>query len=223
MRGILANGEKIAALRLAAGLTQEKLAANCECDVKTLRSAERGKRLDIASLRRIAVGLGVDYHDIVVEVPADRREASVAVAMEFMRAFDARDPDAVADCFCENGAVIVFADPNLPGAGEFRGRERVHEWARACFAAFLAEPVHQGTYFVEAVGDRVFLRHESQRLESLTTGRHTKATVMSEFELTEGKIATLQIFPESSAVERIASQEGAWLESDDSATKRNSP
>lgn len=220
MRGIIANGSRIVSLRNARGLTQEKLAADCECDVKTIRSTEHSKRVDVATLGRIAARLGVEYREIVAEISPDRREVNVAAAMAFVRAFDARDPDAVSHCFCEDGAVVVFADPRLPGAGEYRGRERVREWARICFAAFLAEPVTAGTYHFEAVGDLVFFRRNEPRLESLTTGRSTTASVMSEFEVADGKILALRIFPESGAVERIALPEGARPESQALAAKR---
>ncbi|HEX5102521.1 MAG TPA: helix-turn-helix transcriptional regulator, partial [Pirellulaceae bacterium] len=159
MRGAIANGEKIAALRKTAGLTQDELAAGCGCDVKTIRSAERGNRLDLATLRRIAARLSVEYRDIVADIASGRREANIAAAMAFLRAFDARDPDAVAACFCEDGAVLVFADERLPGAGEYRGRNRVRQWAVNCFAAYLAPPVEFGNYRFEAAGELVFARH----------------------------------------------------------------
>ena len=49
MRGVIANGVKITAFRRAAGLTQEMLAADSSCDTKTVRGAERSKRLDVAA------------------------------------------------------------------------------------------------------------------------------------------------------------------------------
>ena len=68
MRGATANGVKIAELRAAAGLTQEMLASDCACDVKTVRSAERSKRMDIRTLQRIAERLGVRY-GVIVSAP----------------------------------------------------------------------------------------------------------------------------------------------------------
>lgn len=213
MRGILANRERLVALRKAAGLTQEQLAAECDCDVKTVRTAERGKRVDVATLRRISTRLGAELQEILADSSPDRREANIAAAMTYMRAFDARDPHSVAACFREDGAVVVFADPRLPGTGEYRGRERIRQWAESCFAAFLAPPVEGGTYRVAATDAFVFVSFDSPQLESLTTGRRTKTSVMSEFEMTDGKISTLRVFPETGAVERIALPEGARPES----------
>jgi transcriptional regulator with XRE-family HTH domain len=208
-RGIVAKGEAIVALRKAAGLTQEKLAAECDSDVKTVRTAERGKPVDVATLRRISARLGIELRELFADNSPDRREANIAVALACLRAFDARDPDAVAAYFREDGTVIVYADPRLPGAGEYRGRKRIRHWAESCFAAYMAPPVAGGKYRVEAAGELVFLSFESPELESLTTGRLTRASLMSEYEITDGNISTLRIFPESGAVERIALLEGA--------------
>jgi ketosteroid isomerase-like protein len=39
--------------------------------------------------------------------------------------------------------------------------------------------------------------------EIVQTGRRTTVSVMSEFEVADGKIAMLRVFPESGAIERI--------------------
>ena len=41
MRGVLTNGNWIRDLRRSHGFTQEQLAVHADCDVKTLRKAER--------------------------------------------------------------------------------------------------------------------------------------------------------------------------------------
>jgi transcriptional regulator with XRE-family HTH domain len=64
-RGIAANGASIRRARRLAGLTQEALAAAARCDEKTIRRAEKGCRLDITTLLRIAEALEVPYGDVV--------------------------------------------------------------------------------------------------------------------------------------------------------------
>ena len=60
MRGATANGEIIRAQRIALGLTQDKFATLAGLDVKTVRKAEQGKRIDVSTLTRIARALRVD-------------------------------------------------------------------------------------------------------------------------------------------------------------------
>jgi uncharacterized protein (TIGR02246 family) len=204
MRGALANGERILALRLAAGLTQERLATDCRCDVKTIRGAERSKRMDAATLRRIADRLGIRFSEVIADDPGRIQDDSIAVVDRFHRAFNTRDPDAVALCFTEDGAVIVYADPRLPGSGEFRGRAQVREWAGACFAAYVADKVDRENREIRAVGNYVFVRVVRSNVRSLQTGQEAAASLMSEFECAAGGIALLRIYPESGAIERIA-------------------
>ena len=208
MRGAIAKGEKITELRTAAGLTQERLATLAQCDVKTLRSAERSKRMDVATLRRIAERLGVDFRDIVAEIPRELREINIAAVERYIRAFNARDPEAVAQSFDEGGVNIVMADPGLPGAGEFRGREQIREWARICFETFRAEQITEEMYQLDAVGDLVFARVEQPLLEYLPKGKKATVSLISEFEIRDGRIAMHRTYPESGAIERMAFESG---------------
>ena len=65
MRGVTANGEVIRAERIARGLTQEKLATLAGLDVKTVRKAEHGKRLDATTLAHIAKALRVELSRLI--------------------------------------------------------------------------------------------------------------------------------------------------------------
>ncbi len=220
MRGVKPKGDRIVSLRKEAGLTQEALAADCDCDVKTIRSTEHSKRVDVATLRRIAVRLGIDFREIVAKVSMDRREANIAAAMAFMRAFDERDPNAVAACFHEDGVLVVFADPRLPAAGEYRGNDRIRQWAESNFAAFRSSQAANGAYHIEAIGDLVYLRVVALQVEHVETRRRSEVTTLVEHEVRDGKIVALRMFPESGAVERITLPEGARPESQALAAKR---
>jgi transcriptional regulator with XRE-family HTH domain len=203
MRGVIADGAKITALRKAAGLTQELLAADSCCDTKTLRSAEHSRRVDVATLRRIALRLGIDVREIISGAPKDERDSTIAAAERFLQAFNVRHPDAVADSFCEDGVIIIVAHPALPGAGEFRGREQIRRWAETCFEAYRTDPVSRGNSRIDAVGDLVFVRLERPHLEYRPTGVQANVYLTSEFKIADGLIATLWIYPESGAMERM--------------------
>jgi transcriptional regulator with XRE-family HTH domain len=206
MRGVIANGEKIVALRKRVGLTQEMLAADAGCDVKTLRRAERSQRLDIASLRRIAARLDVTVQDLIAEKYADRREANLAATWRFLQAFNAHDSGGVAESFCEDGVILIMADPAVPGAGEFRGRDQIRRWAEICFTNFRTDPVTPENSRMDVVGDLVFNRLDRPHLEFLPTGKQANVYLTSEFRIASGLIAELWIYPESGAIERMVLQ-----------------
>jgi transcriptional regulator with XRE-family HTH domain len=204
MRGVVTNGEKILALRNGAGLTQETLAAQAGCDVKTLRRAERSRRVDVATLRRIADYLAVEVRNLIADERADSRAANIVAVERFVGAFDARDPNAVADSFCEDGVVLTLADPSLPGAGEFRGREQIRRWAQVCFETFRTDPITPDNSRIDTIGDLVFLRLDRPQVEYLPTGKQAHVYLTSEFKVAGGLIAALWIYPESGAIERMA-------------------
>lgn len=65
MRGVPADGRFIKKGRRSLGLTQEALAADARCDVKTVYRAENDAFLDIATLVRLAAALDVPYRKVV--------------------------------------------------------------------------------------------------------------------------------------------------------------
>src|SRR5690348_15751789 len=103
MRGVIGDGPKIVELRRARAPTQETLAAPAECDTKTIRNVERSKRVDFATLARIGHCLGVGPLGIVTESSAGTQAENIGIAQGWIDAFNARDPDAIAECFTDDG------------------------------------------------------------------------------------------------------------------------
>jgi transcriptional regulator with XRE-family HTH domain len=66
MRGALANGKEFLLARTKLGLTQDQLAVLADVDVKTVRKAEHGKRLDLGTLTRLAHALKTDLQQLLV-------------------------------------------------------------------------------------------------------------------------------------------------------------
>jgi transcriptional regulator with XRE-family HTH domain len=203
MRGAVARGVRIASLRADAGLTQEALAAACDCDVKTVRSAEHSKRLDFATLCRIADKLGVPFKDIAVLDSPDSRRSNIQAVERWIAAFNAREPAAVAACFHEQGSITVLADRALPGSGEYRGRASIRSWAETCFATFLAQTITPSMYRLDAADDYVFVRVERPKLTCLLNGNQTLATVMWEFHVQDGLLSNFRVYVDSGVIERM--------------------
>ena len=208
MRGVTVAGKAIRALRKTRGWTQEVLAVRSGCDVKTIRAAEKSKRIYVSTLERIADALGVDCHEVVAAVDLQQTQASVQIAWRWIAAFNSRDAEAVTSYFHEDGEVMVFADRSMPGAGEFRGRKRVHQWATICFEAFHAEPVTPEICRVDGIGDRVFVRVDRPKVTCRPNGLATRVSVMWEFEVVDGQIAYFAAYPESGAMEGIFYPDG---------------
>jgi len=203
MRGIQLHGPAIKQQRKSLGLTQQRLAFQAECDTKTIRKAENSQRVDVDTALRIAAALGVAIGDLVAPSSIEHQRANTLVAEAWVDAFNARDPEAVTNCFHEDGVIHVLADRSTPGAGEFGGHARIREWALVSFETFHSEPVTRDMYAIDAVGDHVFLRVENATVRCRHNGEQTKASAMWEFTIRGGKIVRLKIYPESGAMEAI--------------------
>jgi transcriptional regulator with XRE-family HTH domain len=223
MRGVIPDGSKLRDLRRSAGWTQEQLASLAECDVKTLRAAEQSRRVDLSTLTQLAARLGLSSRELLrepgsSEVPA---EAAIAAVQQFHLAFGSRDPEAVADCFLPDGIVTTMAHPGLPGAGEFRGRTRIHEWASTCFEAYRTDPVTEENSELSVAGDRVFVRLKQPRVQHRASRNEARITLMSEFRIDGGAIASLLICPHSGAMEELVF--GEWPAKKKRRVKGKSP
>lgn len=134
MRGTIADGPALRAARTSRGLTQEQLAARAQIDVKTVRKAEQGKRLDLGTLTQIAFALDVELNQIIhlspseTEVQVRRRD----VVLRWLRAWEVRDLDALVALHHEHVVMHLPGGPGIPFSGTFRGHaefRRLHESA----------------------------------------------------------------------------------------------
>jgi transcriptional regulator with XRE-family HTH domain len=73
VRGASPDGEYLRASRRARGLTQGQLAELAGLDVKTIRMAEQGRRLDLVTIRRLATTMEVDVARLVRVEPTSPR------------------------------------------------------------------------------------------------------------------------------------------------------
>ncbi|MCA9204315.1 MAG: helix-turn-helix transcriptional regulator [Planctomycetales bacterium] len=64
MRGATANAKSAVKARQSLGLTQEELARLADVDVKTVRKAEHGGRLDLDTFTKLAFALQTDLNQL---------------------------------------------------------------------------------------------------------------------------------------------------------------
>jgi len=204
MRGVPTNGEVIKQLRRSQGLTQETLADRADCDARTVRNAERSRHVDLSTVERIAVVLGVEHGELVDSLGVGQERENVKLVMKYHEAFNGRDPDAMADLFHDDGKVAVVSDVPLPGGGEFVGKQGVLMWAKTCMEAYRTQEITADMMEIDAVRDLVFVRGKTDRqVTSVQTGKSARASAMLEFRVREGKIASLRIVTNTAVFERI--------------------
>jgi transcriptional regulator with XRE-family HTH domain len=158
MRGTNANGPELTAARVARGLTQEQLAADARLDVKTVRKAEQGGRVDLTSLSRLAAVLDVPLDRLVsggAESLADRarREA----VHRWHRAWDAHDIDALVALYHADAVLSLPGEPIIPFGGVHRGVDAIRRCHETAWAHYRTAPVPPGDFSLLVCDDAVVL------------------------------------------------------------------
>jgi transcriptional regulator with XRE-family HTH domain len=142
VRGARANGKELRVARLRRGLTQEQLAALADVDVKTVRKAEHGMRLDLGSLTRLAFALKKELNRLIrlsrseTEIQIRRRD----VVIRWHRAWDARDMEAILTDYHEHAVMHLPGGPNIPFGGTFRGKDEIRRAFGICWSTCRTEP-----------------------------------------------------------------------------------
>lgn len=154
MRGAIANGAEILDRRLHLGWTQEQLATRAKVDVKTIRKAEKDKRLDLVTLTQIGVALDADL-SLIVRTGQSARQREIQrrdVVMKWNRAFDCHDMTALQECYRDDATLHLPGDSRILLSGKFRGKTEIR---RAYETAWSAKPSNRtrDTDFTLIVGD----------------------------------------------------------------------
>ena len=159
MRGALANGEELQGARLRCGFTQEELAKLAYLDVKTVRKAERGMRLDLDTLTRLAFALQTELIRIIrtgrseTEMQIGWRDAVI----RWHRAWDANDIDALLATYHDDAVLHLPGGPNIPFGGTFRGKNEIRRAHEIAWSTCRTEPVPPEDFSLLASGNAIVL------------------------------------------------------------------
>ncbi len=190
MRGANANGDSIQRLRSAHGLTQEHLASIAGVDVKTLRRAERAERVDIRTLDKLAVALGVPSRQVLLPTDAAAEhdaERNAALFRAWNEAHFRCDLEETHALYHPEAIVSIPGAADLPGGGDYHGAEAIRAHLRMNYQTFQTEPVSPDDYRIDTAGDIVWVRGTAIAVVRATGHRFT-AMVVHELEVRDGLI-----------------------------------
>lgn len=155
----MANGENVQATRLKLGLTQEQLAKLADVDVKTIRKAEQGKRLDLGTLTRVAYGLKTSLLHLIIPTNAEniselKRRESV---MQWHQAWDDQDIEALLTLYDEEAILRLPGGPSLPTGGTFRGKSQIRTANLTAWSSCNTAPICTQDFSLFVCDDAVIL------------------------------------------------------------------
>jgi transcriptional regulator with XRE-family HTH domain len=159
MRGAFTKGARIRQLRQSLTLTQEELASRASCDVKTLRAAESGRRIDVRTLHGIAAALAVSPSEIIETAGSlQHRHQRIRRVREWQRALQNGDVDALLRIYRPDAVVRLPWFEAIPGSGVHQGSGRLRRVATSIVSRLAFEPAAPRSFRVHAAEEFVFLR-----------------------------------------------------------------
>jgi ketosteroid isomerase-like protein/DNA-binding XRE family transcriptional regulator len=202
MRGISPHGDAVRRFRKELGLTQEALAQQAACDVKTVRHAERGIRVDAATVNRIADALRQPLAAIIApDSGAPAAQRNIELFWTWQTASNARDVEGMVRCYHDDATMHIIGAEGLPGGGKFRGRDAIRRQWQEALEAFETEQLTKGKLQVDAVGDYVFVRATATGVVRATGAPFTSPGII-ELLIQDGKIRRHTIAVDTGAIRR---------------------
>lgn len=187
MRGIEVNGTAIRLARQFRNWTQEQMGEECSCSVRTIRAAEAGRRIDHATLQRMADALEMSTTSITKSqrISLPERERNMQTVRQWRAAFFAQDVESLLRLQHPDCAVSLPGTDELPHGGNFKGVPELRAHYRGVFESVLFRDLHEER--LSAVEHQVF-HWSTVTVVVLATQQEFTATHASRFEFSADKI-----------------------------------
>ena len=167
MRGKPVHGDRIHNLRKAHGMTQEQLADSAGLDVKTVRKAEQGRRLDLGTITKLCFVLQTDLLHLIrpsrsaQELEIRRRD----VVIHWQRAFNGRDLHGVSGCYHDEAVLYLPGAPLISFGGVFRGHKEIRHATQSFWKKCHPELLDERDFAILLCGGTAILQgHKALRL-----------------------------------------------------------
>ena len=188
--------ERIRGLRRARRLTQLQLATLADVSERTIRNAEKGLPVRLASLAAISVALDADYEDLVNDreqlLYVQNSHGRASLVLEMLQHLATETTSLPLRDVSHSGIRLRINGPVwLPNLGEYRGFDQLDKWD-AEYRKY-QERVPRGVRIEEihGAGDFVIARGcDIYPEESLTTKQHAWWTNVLQFE--EGRVVRVE-------------------------------
>ena len=183
MRGQTPHGTRIRRLRKTLGLTQEGLASNANCDVKTVRNAEAGRRLDLSTLNRIAAALSVEVGELLLDSIDQHREW----VEHWIDAFNSRHVKQLLAFYREDATLSLPSKIAFPGSGTHRGHQEIERHYQDWFQTVRIQFTRHSDPIIHPQSRTLMLRGRVTGV-MIENAHQVSSEVLHEFRTTESVI-----------------------------------
>lgn len=213
MRGVVSHGERIRNARIAHGLTQEQLAARADVDVKTIRKAEQGKRLDVDTLARLARALQIEVGEVVARGSSSDgpEEVRRQVVQSWVAAWDAQDIEALLALYHDDAVMHLPSGPGNPFGGRFAGKAAIRQCNQQAWDTIKTLPARDGDFSIVVVDDTAVL--QGTKRICLPDGREVPLTSIHMYKFAGDRIIEMRVEYDTLAVDRLSREPPAGSDS----------
>lgn len=191
MRGVVINGELIRERRRNRGMTQEELAHAADCDVRSVRKAEKGvERSDLRIVVGIARALDLEAPELIGEIQESSSDphGNLTVVRQWVDAFFRADIQTLLDMHTDDTVLEIPGTEDLPVKDYYEGIDEQRVFLTGFFSAFRLIWYDADNTLFHVSGDHVFMRNEAL-ITFLPKGKSYRARHVNEFEFRDGKVA----------------------------------
>ena len=186
-RGIEPDPALIKKLRLSKGWTQDDLALAVSCSTRTVRNAEKGNRIDSATMNSIAEAFDMRVSEISLQANESKSLNSrhIEMAKHWAKAYQNSDVEGVLKYHHPDIRLELPGTAEMTGSEVFVGIEAVREHTIYAFEVIKILEVHFEVF--DAVEQLVFHRAKTSFL-GLKTNHEFTATHLNEIEFKDQRI-----------------------------------
>lgn len=203
MRGVRPRNQKIREVRKLKGYTQSALADAADCDTKTIRNAEAGRRIDVSTLDNIAQALGLTLEDVIKNSSEPKVDVNRETVDRALRTWSAQQPEGFVDCFVDDGTLEIAGIGGNFWTGRFCGHDALTNWSKAWFSTFRTQAL--SSELLLASEEFACFRFCCSELIHRPTKRCFSIMFLNTCQFSDGQILHWLMFPQSGILERHAS------------------
>jgi ketosteroid isomerase-like protein len=184
-------------------MTQEQLAESAGLDVKTVRKAEQGKRLDLGTITKLCFALQTDLRHLVQpgRSAADREIRQRDVVISWQRAFNARGLDGLLRCYHEEAVLHLPGAPQIPFGGTFRGHKAIRGASQLLWKTCDTQLLDDKDYKILVAGDTAVV--QGQQGLRLPDGRHSSLHYVQVLQFADDRIVDHRVDYDTLNVARL--------------------
>ena len=203
MRGVMICGQTVRELRKKAGLTQEQLAVDADCDPKTIGKAERSQgRVDLHVAVAIAEALDCSTEAILETSDSTRNDSNIQLVHAWNDALCSWDLEKLLAFHTDDTVLEIVGAHGVPAEERYEGIAQLKAHFEETSKILRLVWWDKDTIQITAVDNLVFMRSDAT-IEYAPNGKTYTTRHFNEFEFRDRLISRRVVIADYEGLRRI--------------------